>query len=67
MAIFLEGGRILMKVIGVVPAFFILFITITPLLANQAQDFSFVDINGKTFSWPDMKGKPVVVNIGSHW
>lgn len=38
-----------------------------PLCANPVQDFSFTDINGITSSWNDLKGVPLVVNIGSHW
>ena len=60
------SGENFMKGKGILLVFMFLIIT-TPLFATSLQDFSFKDINGKTFHLFDMKGKPVVVNIGSHW
>ncbi len=44
----------------------LLFIT-APLCASPVQDFSFTDIEGKTYYWEDLKGAPLAINIGSHW
>ncbi len=45
----------------------LLLLLAAPLYGNSVQDFSFTDITGKTYRWEDIKGKPLVVNIGSHW
>lgn len=44
-----------------------LLIIATPLFASPVKDFLFTDINGNTRNWEDIKGTPVVINIGSHW
>ena len=37
-----------------------------PALA-QAVDFSFTDLDGKTYTGADLLGTPLVINIGTHW
>jgi len=59
-----EAGKMKVKITLLI--FMLLFITAT-LYANPVQNFSFVDINGKIHNWEDLKGIPLVVNIGSHW
>ena len=46
---------------------FFIFLTATPLFAEQAEDFSFHSLDGKIFTAAGLKGTPLVVNIGSHW
>lgn len=45
----------------------LLLILPSSLPASPIQNFSFTDINGKTWSGPDLLGTQMVVNIGSHW
>ena len=37
-----------------------------PALA-QAVDFTFTDLDGKNYKSGDLKGSPVVINVGAHW
>lgn len=32
-----------------------------------AVDFSFTDLDGKTYTGNDLKGTPLVINVGTHW
>jgi hypothetical protein len=61
-----EPGENFMKVNVSLLVFMLLFIT-APLSANPIQDFSFTDIDGKTHYWGDLKGAPLMINVGSHW
>jgi hypothetical protein len=39
-----------------------------PALAlAQAVDFTFTDLDGKTYTGAELLGTPLVINIGSHW
>lgn len=44
---------------------FLLFV-ILPSSA-QAVDFSFTDLDGKIYTSADLRGTPLVVNVGAHW
>jgi len=46
---------------------FLLLFTATPLYAGPVQNFSFTDLDGKTYTRADLMGTPLVVNIGAHW
>jgi hypothetical protein len=46
---------------------FIILLSATPLFAEQAGNFSFHSIDGKSYTAVGLKGTPLVVNIGSHW
>lgn len=46
---------------------FLFLLVSTPLYAETTPQYSFTDINGKTFSSIDLQGTVVVINIGSHW
>ncbi|MBU0480527.1 MAG: hypothetical protein KKG47_05450 [Proteobacteria bacterium] len=39
----------------------------SPLYASTALNFSFTDLEGTTYILSDLKGTPLVINIGSHW
>jgi len=45
---------------------FLLFIS-SQAYGGSVQEFSFTSLDGKTFTSSDLKGTPLVVNIGSHW
>ena len=48
--------------------FLILFLLIaSPLYAGSAPEFSFTDLEGKTYTSASLNGTPLVINIGSHW
>lgn len=46
---------------------FLLLLVSTPLHAGTTPQYSFTDINDKTYSSSDLQGTSVVINIGSHW
>ncbi len=35
--------------------------------ADTISPFSFTDINGKTYSSDELRGSPLVINVGAHW
>ncbi len=45
----------------------LLLLVASPVLAGSIQEFSFTSLDGKTFTSAELKGTPLVVNIGSHW
>lgn len=46
---------------------FLLFFVAGPLYAGTVPEFTFTDVNGATYASADLKGTPLVINIGSHW
>lgn len=34
---------------------------------GSVQEFSFESLDGRTFTSAELKGTPLVINIGSHW
>ena len=38
-----------------------------PLYADTVPPFSFTDITGKTYSSDELRGSPLVINVGAHW
>ena len=46
--------------------FFLLFMG-SQAYGGSVQEFSFKSLDGKTFTSAELKGAPLVVNIGSHW
>ena len=46
--------------------FLLLFFSV-PLNAGTIPQYSFTDIEGKTYISTDLQGTAVVINIGSHW
>ncbi len=45
---------------------FFLFVS-TPLYADTVPPFSFTDLTGKTYRSDDLRGSPLVINVGAHW
>jgi hypothetical protein len=45
----------------------LLFLLAVPLHAKAEPEFSFTDLEGKTYTSSGLKGTPLVINIGSHW
>ncbi|MBU0730820.1 MAG: hypothetical protein KKA70_13870 [Proteobacteria bacterium] len=44
-----------------------LLVAASTVCGASPADFTFTDLNGKTYTAADLKGTPLVINIGSHW
>ncbi len=45
----------------------LLLLAAGPVHGGSVPVFTFTDLNGKTYTSDNLKGTPLVVNIGSHW
>jgi len=45
---------------------FFLFVP-APLYADTVPPFSFTDLAGTTYRSDDLRGSPLVINVGAHW
>lgn len=46
---------------------FFLFISAPLYAADLVPPFTFTDLAGKTYSSDELKGAPLVINVGAHW